>query len=127
MKRIIIILLLVFGIHITIVSQSKASAPDFGMINKTLKASPEQKQELAKLVNLYKRQAKHYCDVCQLGTETRYTHRTNTEYQHLVRTAQQKLDGTIRSIKTLYDRMGMKHSDIAQEEKKLRAVFYYWF
>ena len=126
MKHIIIILLLVAGIHLTIISKSKASALGVEQTHKAVKISPGQQKELGRLVNLYKQQAKKHCDLCQLGTQTEYTHRTNAEFQYLVRQSQQKLNKTIHALKNLYERMGMKHQQIADKEKELRLIFYYW-
>jgi exonuclease VII large subunit len=124
MKKLIIILLLVLGIHVTI--SSRAQTPTMAAIHKGMDLTDKQKAQLLHLNNRYDFQVRQLCDHYKQGTNLRFIKRTQEEFEYIKQKLQKKLRATIDEISSFCARLGVPQQEVQTERTEMLKSLTCW-
>lgn len=124
MKRIIIILLLVLGIHVTI--SSRAQAASIASINHGYSLTTRQKESLVNLNKLYYKLIKEWSNLHKVKTNLGFIKRTPQEYSHAKQELREKIKQTVKAIMSIYQGAGVSKQEITNKEQELLRYLTSW-
>lgn len=113
MKRIVIVLLIILGIHVTLSRAKPGGNNTFSVYTKNgtpikITLSKEEKAELLGLVKIYKRHFNEYCSLDEMGITPNYISRTPQEFKQKMKTCSQKIENSLDRIKKFYIKVTKK-------------------